>query len=138
MLDKNVIPAEILQEIEEDINAELAKRCYPKVEVTLGEDRQGNVRFKISSKPFNTVPALMKSIVLNDWITGTSLQTQKIVLGKDEPEIVEMEYVDVRITVLASYEHWDGGGNGCKVFTYTAKIWENYHGGVSLGEKSTQ
>ena len=137
MLDKNVIPTEILQEIEEDINTELAKRCYPKVKITLGKSRDGDVRFNIKSEPFNTIPALMKSIVLNDWSTSTALRTEKIVRVNSGKDVnVKVESVYIYISVHASYEHWNGGSNSCKVFEYRAQMWENSYGEISLGRET--
>ncbi|MGW8177828.1 MAG: hypothetical protein ACWGQW_03425 [bacterium] len=71
----------------------------------------------------------MKSIRIDEFGTSMSMDTRTITRDGKE---VEVEYLRIWIQVHASYEHWDGGTNGCKIFVYRGELYETSYGDLAL------
>lgn len=93
-------------EIEKIITSELIKRGI-NVTLFLKED---NEKIRISSSKFQTNPVLYEEISIVDF--GSWIKKKE-------------NYIEVIICINAWYKHFNGGNNGCSLFTAIIKCFDN-------------
>jgi len=117
-IETNNLPLETIEEIENSINIELTKRGFPSVKASQDTKEIRYPRITLISEEFNTTPAIMKSIVINNF-GGSISRVEREYIGDDEngERVVKKgEVIRIWVDVHVSYEHFDGGSNGTKLF----------------------
>jgi hypothetical protein len=112
--NKNLCP-ETLELIKEAISVNLIKRGFhAPIELTGGMDRRGfEYKLALTSEPFQTTPVLFKEIRISDF--GSWVKS-------DTTDAESEGLLNVGVRVHVSYEHFDGGRNGCELFTFTCQV----------------
>lgn len=101
-----------MEHIEKSITTALRQRGF-NAPLTFGQSfnkKLGYLQIHIASEPFFIVPALFASVRIDTF--GTRVRTDK-----ENPDTLF-----AWICVHASYEHFGGGSNGCKIFDYMGRI----------------
>ena len=118
---KNLLSEKAINTIKDLLQVELLKRgiLAPIKRIEEEEGRSGNRYISFNTEEFQTTPVIFKSLVVenfNSWIKK-----------------VEGGYV-VTISVHYSYEHFDGGSNGCSLFNFQCNVSEDgmYVGDVKI------
>ena len=126
-LEMKTIVENNLHKIKSFIDDELKKRCFPEVSEILVNvpNRMENMHVVLESEEFNTTPVIMKSIKIQNFGGSIWKDIDKIVDENDE--IKKFEIVRAAIPVHVSYNHFDGGSNGCKLFSVSVKIYRGEH-----------
>jgi ribosomal protein S8 len=109
-----LLSIETVENIRVEIAKQLLKRGFT-ASITLGGVKQGReneLRLKLTSEPFNTVPVIMEEIKISDFGSG-------IYADKDDPS-----WLHVWVRVSVAYKHFDGGTNGTSLFNFSVKIHE--------------
>ena len=104
---------EILKQIAELIRIELLKRGFI-VDVTCTPTK--NNSFKIKTSSFHTTPVLFKEVWIESWS----------VFADEKENEKGVKYTDYQITMEVRYEHFDGGRNGCKLFSMFLRSFESW------------
>lgn len=95
------------------LSIELAKRGFH-APFTITQEapntRHYDLRLLIESSPFITVPTLFKSIRFDNF-GGAVTQDEE-----------NADILRVWIPMHVSYEHFDGGTNGCEIFRFTCGV----------------
>lgn len=103
---------ETLEQIAELIRIELLKRGFI-VDVTCTPTENS---FKVKTSSFQTTPVLFKEVWIESWSVFV-----------DEKENDKgVKYTNYQITMEVCYEHFDGGRNGCNLFTMNLRSFENW------------
>jgi hypothetical protein len=118
---KNLLSEKAVSTIKDLLQTELLKRgiLAPIKRIEEVESRSGSNYISFNTEKFQTTPVIFKSLVVenfNSWIKK-----------------VEGGY-EVTISVHYSYEHFDGGSNGCSLFNFQCNVSEEsmYVGGVKI------
>ena len=118
---KNLLSEKAINTIKDLLQIELLKRgiLAPINRIEEEEGRSGNRFISFNTEKFQTTPVIFKSVVVenfNSWIKK-----------------VEGGYLVV-INVHCSYEHFDGGSNGCSLFNFQCNVSEDgmYVGDVKI------
>lgn len=121
-MNELLLSAANLEAIKNAIQIELLKRgvTAPIVEIkeTLGRNSSAHY-LEFSTAPFQTVPVMFKKLVVSSF--STSLRKAP---KSDLKPGIEGEYIAVWISVHFTYESFEGGSNGTKMFD----IWFNVFG----------
>lgn len=104
---------ETLKQIAEIIRIELLKRGFV-VDVTC--DPTKNNSFKVKTNSFQTTPVLFQKVWIESW---------SVFVDEKENE-KGVKYTNYQIIMEVCYEHFDGGRNGCKLFTMNLRSFEDY------------
>ena len=100
--------------IKETIQTELLKRGITAPIIKIEEHiRNGTHRIELQTEPFQTYPVIFKKLWVDNF--STSINIKKY-------EETDVEYYKVWISVYCSYEHFNGGSNGCKLFDFLCDI----------------
>lgn len=104
---------ETLKQIAEFIRIELLKRGFV-VDVTCEPTK--DYKFRVKTSSFQTVPVLFQKV----WIESWSVHCEEKENGKGD---IYMEYY---VSLHVCYEHFDGGRNGCNLFSMTFRKFDDY------------
>lgn len=104
---------ETYKQISEIIRIELLKRGFI-VDVTCTPTKDN--LFKVKTSSFQTTPVLFKDV----WIESSFAYFDK----KESEKGVK--YTEYYISLNVCYEHFDGGRNGCNLFSITLRSFENW------------
>lgn len=104
---------ETYKQISEIIRIELLKRGFI-VDVTCTPTKDNS--FKIKTTTFQTTPVLFKQVWIESWN----------VFVKEKENDKGIKYTDYNISIHVCYEHFDGGRNGCNLFSITLRSFENW------------
>ena len=104
---------EVLEQIREIIRIELLKRGFI-VDVTCTQTKDNS--FKVKTTSFQTTPVLFKQVWIESWN----------VFVEEKENDKGVKYIDYNISIYVCYEHFDGGRNGCNLFSITLRNFENW------------
>lgn len=100
--------------IKEKIQTELLKRGINTPIIKLEEYvRNGSHYIQLQTESFQTFPVLFKKLWIESF--GTSIMI-------DTYEEEKIKYYRVWIRIYYSYEHFEGGSNGCKLFNFNCNV----------------
>jgi hypothetical protein len=118
--EENITSIEQRKQIQDFIQMELLKRGF-QAKITKFEEVKGKngSRLEFETESFQTTPVIFKTITVNNFSSSIS-EEQK---HENNPELL---FRKIWISVHISYEHFDGGTNGCKLFDVFAKISSSY------------
>ena len=106
-----------LEALKELIQLELLRRGFTAQIVKIDEVEVRGRRFvAFETEKFQTVPVLFKDIIVNQF--NSSLK--KEVFTRENGTQYEM--IKVYISIHVSYNHFDGGSNGCKLFSIECQM----------------
>ena len=104
---------EVLEQIREIIRIELLKRGFI-VDVTCTQTKDNS--FKVKTTSFQTTPVLFKDVWIESWN----------VFIEDKENEKGIKYTDYNISIHVCYEHFDGGMNGCTLFSIKLRSFEKW------------
>lgn len=105
---------ETYEQIAELIRIELLKRGFI-VDVTCTPTKDNS--FKVKTTSFQTTPVLFKEV----WIESRN------VFVEEKENDKGVKYTDYNISIHVCYEHFDGGRNGCSLFSIILRIFKNWN-----------
>ena len=104
---------ETYEQIAELIRIELLKRGFI-VDVTCTPTKDNS--FKVKTSSFQTTPVLFKEVWIESWN----------VFVEEKENDKGVKYTDYNMSIHVCYEHFDGGRNGCDLFSITLRSFENW------------
>lgn len=104
----------VFEQISEIIRVELLKRGFI-VDVTCTQTKENS--FKVKTSSFQTTPVLFKEVWIESWN----------VFIEDKENDKGVKYTDYNISIHVCYEHFDGGRNGCSLFSIILRSFENWN-----------
>ena len=110
----NYLTEKSLEEIKNKIDMELLKRGFPKLSEIKERENGNGHGLEFHSEPFQTTPVIFKEIWVESFSTNLS---EAVDIYKEE----EFKVINIWAQVNARYELFDGGSNGCDLFTIRAK-----------------
>lgn len=100
--------------IKNEIQTELLKRGITAQIVEFKEYIRNNMhRIELKTEPFQTSPIMFKKLWIENFSNGVYIEKDKE---------TGYEYYHLWISVHYSYEHFNGGFNGCKLFDFFCNI----------------
>lgn len=103
----------VFEQIAELIQIELLKRGFI-VDVVCSQT--GENCFKVKTTSFQTYPVLFKNICIKS----------SSAIFRENTNEKGNKYTDYFVRLFARYELFDGGTNGCELFTIEFRIFENW------------
>lgn len=119
---KNLINDAQLSSISDFIETEILKRGFnvkiKEIVASTNPNSKNTGKIVFYTENFQTTPVLFKAIQINNF--GTSVK--KYMLERDDKS--KIDCVDIWVNVYVSYEHFDGGTNGCALFNFQGRFFE--------------
>lgn len=104
-----------LEIIKDNIQIELTKRCITasiiKIEEVPVKMNNSSTRIELKTEKFQTVPVIFKELWLESYNSSVSL-------------LEDNSSVEVWLGIYYSYKHFNGGSNGCKLFTLNCQCFD--------------
>ncbi len=108
-----------LDTIKQTISVELLKRGFLSP-ITITEEVGRYPLIKVVSESFQTTPVIMKSLKISN--SNGNIQEETKTRQKHNGDKFEETIYKIWIPVHVDYEHFDGGSNGCNLFTLTGWV----------------
>jgi len=113
MLEQNA-----LNVIKDTLQTELLKRGFL-APITISETTGSYPKIEVRSEPFQTVPVIMKSLMIKEF-SGSI--TEDTVIRTRHGKECEITIYRLWIDVNVRYEHFDSGSNGVTLFKLTGWV----------------